>query len=64
MSAISAACRRSSNGLFLLLLWAVSLSVQAGGYPVPLRGQTLDRAQFPNPLAYIPARPYYLPRLE
>jgi hypothetical protein len=59
MSAISAVCRRSSKGLFLLL-WAFAQSAQAGGggYPVPLRGQPLDRAQFPNPHAHIPAQCY------
>lgn len=57
MSAISAACRRSSKGL-LLLLWAFAQSVQAAGYPAPLRGQTLDRALFPNPHAHIPAQCY------
>jgi hypothetical protein len=56
MSAISAAYQRSNKGLLLLLLWAVTQSVQAGGYPVPLRGQTFDRAQFPNPHAHIPAQ--------
>lgn len=58
MSAISVVCRRSNGGLRLLLLWAFAQSVQAGGYPVPLLGQTLDRAQFPNPHAHIPAQCY------
>jgi len=57
MSVISAACRRSSN-LAFLLLWAVVQSVQAGGDPVPLRGRSFDRAQFPNPHAHIPAQCY------
>jgi len=57
MSAISAACRLSSKKL-LLLLWAFAQSAQAGGYPVPLRSQTFDRAQFPNPHAHIPAQCY------
>jgi hypothetical protein len=58
MSAISAVCRRSSKGLRLLLLWALAQGAQAGGYPAPLRGQTFDRAQFPNPHAHIPAQCY------
>ncbi|MEW6512640.1 MAG: hypothetical protein AB1443_01420 [Pseudomonadota bacterium] len=60
MSAISAACRRSSKTLYLLL-WAIAQSAQvawADGYPVSLRGEVFDRAQFPNPHAHIPAQCY------
>lgn len=57
MSAISAACRvfKLAAGL---ALWALVLGAQAGAYPVPLCGQTFDRAQFPNPHAHIPAQCY------
>jgi hypothetical protein len=57
MSAISVVFPPLSKWV-LLLLWAMAQSTQAGGYPVPLRGQTLDRAQFPNPHAHIPAQCY------
>lgn len=39
-------------------LWAYVQSAHCGSYPAPLRGQTFDRAQFPNPHAHIPAQCY------
>ncbi|MDP1611274.1 MAG: hypothetical protein Q8M11_09460 [Sulfuritalea sp.] len=58
MSAISAACRRSSKLIGLALWIFVQSACATPPYPHPLRGQTLDRAQFRNPHAHIPAQCY------
>jgi len=57
MSVISVVCR-AFKLVAALALWACVQSAQAGAYPAPLRGQTFDRAQFPNPHAHIPAQCY------
>ncbi len=58
MSAISVACRAFKAGAALALCAAALGALAAPPYPVPLRGQTFDRAQFPNPHAHIPAQCY------
>lgn len=57
MSATSVVCRASKQ-LLGLAFWALAQGALADGYSMPLRGQTLDRAQFRNPHAHIPAQCY------
>jgi len=57
MSATSVVCPASKQ-LLGLAFWALAQGALADGYSMPLRGQTLDRARFPNPHAHIPAQCY------